>query len=187
MGFFSERRLLAYKHTRTHLLLMTFFKCYWIVFLWELSTPTHTHTAVPPSPPLPTVCRKHSSLLWRCRSRQLMHSQILGSFLGNEGLKRYIHTFTHKLGKQKPREGCRTPLAKYICVAFLTVKRLDWLSAFCRKQMRSIFCSSPGYYVTIRVAAVSRQTTAIPKTSQEWELFLAETDGGSQSERRGKE
>lgn len=44
MGFFSERRLLAYKHTRTHLLLMTFFKCYWIVFLWELSTPPHTHT-----------------------------------------------------------------------------------------------------------------------------------------------
>lgn len=95
------------------------------VSMGAVHPPTHTHTAVPPSPPLPTVCRKHSSLLWRCRSRQLMHSQIPGSFLGNEGLKRYIHTFTHKLGKQKPREGCRTPLAKYICVAFLTVKRLD--------------------------------------------------------------
>lgn len=183
MGFFSERRLLAYKHTRTHLLLMTFFKCYWIVFLWELSTPPHTHTHSSTSLASPPNCLQETLI----PSLEIMHSQIPGSFLGNEGLKRYIHTFTHKLGKQKPREGCRTPLAKYICVAFLTVKRLDWLSAFCRKQMRSIFCSSPGYYVTIRVAAVSRQTTAIPKTSQEWELFLAETDGGSKSERRGKE
>lgn len=102
MGFFSESRLLAYTHTRTHLLLMTFFKCYWIVFLWELSTPTYT--AAPPSPPLPTVCRKHSSLLWRCRSRRLMHSQIPGSFLGNEGLKRYIHVHT-QTGKAKTEGG----------------------------------------------------------------------------------
>lgn len=50
MGFFSERRLLAYKHTRTHLLLMTFFKCYWIVFLWELSTPPHTQQYLPRLP-----------------------------------------------------------------------------------------------------------------------------------------
>lgn len=186
MGFFSERRLLAYKHTRTHLLLMTFFKCYWIVFLWELSTPPHTHTHSSTSLASPPNCLQETLIPSLEMSLAAAHA-LTNPGLSGKWRAQKIHTFTPRLGKQKPREGCRTPLAKYICVAFLTVKRLDWLSAFCRKQMRSIFCSSPGYYVTIRVAAVSRQTTAIPKTSQEWELFLAETDGGSKSERRGKE
>lgn len=63
VGLFSETRLP----------LMTLLECYWIVFLWELSA--HAHTAEPPPPTLlPTVCRKTLILLWRRRSRRLMHS-----------------------------------------------------------------------------------------------------------------
>lgn len=127
MGFFSEIRLLAYTHTRTHLLLMTFFKCYWIVFLWELSLPppTHTHTQqyLPRLPSQLFAGNTHPFSGDVACGGSCTHKSR-APFWEMKGSKD-TYIYTHKLGKQKPREGCRTPLAKYICVAFLTVKRLD--------------------------------------------------------------
>lgn len=158
-------------HTHTaHLPLMTLFKCYWIVFLWELSTHTHTHTAAPPSPPLPTVCRKHSSFSGDVARGGSCTHKSWAPFLGNEGLERYIHTHTESWvgvrGGGRAGGGQNTACQVYLQCLFDS-EEVGLSVCLLREANKEHIPRFPGYCVRIRDTAVSRQTSAIPKTSQE--------------------
>lgn len=154
----------------THSLpLMTLLKCYWIVFLWELSTPTHT--AAPPSPPLPTVCRKHSSFSGDVARGGSCTHKSWAPFWEMKGLKdTYIHTLRVRSlagGGGEGKGGTQNTACQVYLQRLFDSEEVGLSVCLLWEANKEHILRFPGYCVRIRETAVPRQTSAIPKTSQE--------------------